>query len=218
MNNDSLKKIYTEHHRDGGRRGKTLFGDERGSFLRERIGKGKRILDIGCRDGELTKTYCAGNSVLGVDVDEESLEKAKSQLNIETKHLNLYEDWGFLENSFDIVVAGEILEHLYYPEKIIQKISFILKPEGALLGSVPNAFSLKNRIRLFFGKKKATPLHDPTHINHFSRRELNNLFKKYFNDVGLFPLGRFISLDKIWPGMFSFMILFEAKNKKIHHE
>lgn len=212
--NNSLDKIYEQHHKKGDRCGMSIFKEERGGFLREKIGKNKKVLDIGCRDGVLTSTYCEGNDILGVDIDLEALEIAKNNLGIEIRQLNLYDDWNLEKEYFDVVVAGEVLEHLYHPEEIIKKIKEVLKSDGVFLGSVPNAFSLKNRIRLFLGKKKGTPLEDPTHINHFSHKELKNLLEKHFEKVEITPLGNFAWLDKFWPGMFSFILLFEVKIKK----
>lgn len=211
--NQSLEGIYTTHHRD--RRGESfiLQGDIRGAFLKETIGTGKKVLDIGCRDGALTGYYAQGNEVLGLDIDSDALARAHAKIGIETKHTDLHSEWGVPANSFDVVVAAEVLEHLYYPDVVLEKIRTALRSGGILVGSVPNAFSLANRLRFLRGTKKGTPLADPTHINQFSRSEFELLLKKYFRDVEIIPLGRFSFLDRFFPGFFSFMMLFRAKKK-----
>ncbi len=135
-------------------------------------------------------------------------------MGISVQKADLHAEWEIEKGVYDAVVAGEVLEHLYYPDTVLGKVSAVLKEDGVLLGSVPNAFSLINRVRLFLGNKKGTPLSDPTHINHFKRRELMMRLKKHFNDVTIEPLGKYAWLDKFVPGMFSFMFLFEARNKK----
>lgn len=207
----SLETVYRHHHESGNRYGLTIFKGVRGNFLAERIGTGKKVLDIGCRDGMLTATYCEGNEVLGVDIDTKALETAKKNLGIETMHFDLSGDWPLEANSFDVVVAGEVIEHVYFPNKVLDKAARVLKPEGVLLGTVPNAFTLKNRIRLFLGRKKNTPLQDPTHINHFSRREMEGLLRQRFREVRFLPFGRFAFLDAFFPGLFSFLLIFEAR-------
>lgn len=188
------------------------MGKERGELLKKEIGIGKKVLDIGCRDGSLTKYFVAGNNVLGVDIDELSLEKAKINLKINTRLLDLNGDWNELGGEkFDVIVAGEVLEHLYCPEEVFKKIINHLNPQGIFLGSVPNAFSLKNRVRYLLGKKKNTPLEDPTHINHFGYNDLNNLFKKYFKEVKIFGLGRYKKLSEICPLWFAFNLFFKVK-------
>lgn len=209
-----LEQTYTQHHTKGKRRGRTMFGEVRGEFLRKEIGTDKNILDIGCRDGELTKEFVTGNTVLGLDIDMQALSVAKENLGIEIQKADLHGDWGVQKNHYDVVVAGEVMEHLYYPDTVLGKVVDVLNDDGFLIGSVPNGFSLKNRLRLLFGIKKGTTLHDPTHINHFKHSELKQKLETYFEDVSIVPLGRFAWLDRFMPGMFSFMLLFVARKKK----
>ena len=211
MINSSTKKLYEKHHRDTRSPGFSILKDVRGKMFSALIGKGKTILDIGCRDGVLTQYYLSENNVLGVDVDSIALNRAKD-LGINVCEMDLYGNWEEInENNFDVVVAGEVLEHLFYPDEIIDKLVKHLKNEGVFIGSVPNAFSLKNRFKYLFGIKKGTPMSDPTHVNHFSRRELKNLLSKHFTSVEILPLGRFMWLDWLWPGMFSFDLIFICK-------
>jgi len=210
----SLKNIYEYHHKNKKKIGFSILEKERGILLKNFIGKGKKILDLGCRDGTLTKYFVEGNQVLGVDIDKNSLKIAKKNLGIEILEMDLNGDWQELGNkTFDVIVAGEILEHLYYPEIVLEKIKKRLNQNGVFIGSVPNAFSLKNRIRYFLGKKKNTPLEDPTHINHFSYKELKNLLTKYFKEVKIIGLGRYKFLSRIFPNLFAFDLFFVCKNE-----
>src|SRR3989344_4571889 len=111
-------------------------------------------------------------------------------------------------------IDSEVLEHLFFPERVIEKAARVLRDDGILVGSVPNAFSLINRFRLFFGRKRLTPLYDPTHVNHFSRAEFSGLLALHFREVTIEPLGRFARLDALWKGMFAFDLLFVAKYPK----
>ena len=212
--NQSLSNIYKSHHLENDRGGVSIMKDDRALLLKKHVGQGKKVLDIGCRDGALTSSYHAGNEVLGIDIDDIALNKAKESLGIETQNIDLNQDWELPKDSFDNVVAGEVLEHLYFPEKVIARAAEVLKDNGVFLGSVPNAFNLKNRIRLFFARKENTPLADPTHISHFAHNELKELLGKFFKEVEIIPVGRRAGLDKLWPGMFSFDLFFVAKNKK----
>lgn len=209
-----IENIYSFHHKEKRGQKYSILKESRGEFFRDKIGKGKKIIDLGCRDGALTQFFAEGNNVLGLDIDRDSLDIAQNDLGIDVKHADLNGEWDIETNTFDIVVAGEVLEHLYYPEIVVKKVAECLKVDGMFLGSVPNAFSLKNRIRLFLGKKKNTPLSDPTHINHFTRKELENILKDKFKEVVIYPAGKFSWLDKIFPGMFAFMFMFSAKYKK----
>lgn len=210
----ALGDVYKYHHRNNRERGSSILKESRGAFLRRVIGTNKKVLDVGCRDGALTSTYCQGNDVLGLDIDSESLSICSDNLGIKTRQSDLNGEWNVGHDSYDAVVAGEVIEHVYYPAIFTGKASQSLKSDGVFVGSTPNAFSLINRLRLFFGKKKGTPLEDPTHINHFTRSELLRILKEHFNEVKIHPVGRYAALDKFWPGMFAWAFWFEARNKK----
>lgn len=208
-----LETIYRSHHAK--RRGQDfiLLGDERGAFLREHIGSGKRVLDIGCRDGALTGYYAPDNQVLGLDIDSTALARAKETLGIETRQADLNGDWGVEEGAYDVVVAAEVVEHLYYPEIVFAKVARALKPGGVLLGTVPNAFSLKNRARYLLKQKRGTPLMDPTHINHFTVDELYTLLGASFAEVEVRGLGRYARLARLFPQAFAFDLAFVARKR-----
>jgi len=179
--NKFLQKLYQRHHLEEKRSDFSIYKRERGEYFAKVIGIGKTILDLGCRDGTLTKYYVKGNKIVGLDIDKNLLEKAKKRLNIKTIHMNLYYKWTF-DQKFDVIVAGEILEHLYYPEQIIKKCYRWLEPKGILLVSVPNAYIISARIRFLFGRE--IPAHrDPTHINLFSQKKLKKMLGKYFKKV-----------------------------------
>lgn len=204
----STQNIYQKHHTEERDESYSVLKDERGKLFKEKIGTGKKVLDLGCRNGVLTNFFMKDNEVTGVDIDAISLKKA-GELGIKTLHVDLNGDWQELGGqTFDTVVLAETLEHLYYPERVIERVKRVLKPEGVFIGSVPNAFSLKNRIRLLFGHKKYTSLRDPTHINHFLHKELEMILKKHFEKVEIIPLGTYASWDRFWKGMFSFDLVF----------
>ncbi len=210
---NSLENLYTNHHNSSRERGFSILKEERGPLIKEAIGEGKKVLDIGCRDGALTKFFLEGNEVLGVDIDTSALVEANKVLGIETMQIDLLGDWHELNNKkFDAVVAGEVLEHLYFPEKVIDKVVGHLNKGGIFVGSVPNAFSLKNRLRYLKGSKRFTPLSDPTHINQFHIDELRKILQKHFNNVEIKGLGRYKRLCKLFPGIFGFDLFFIAKN------
>jgi len=210
----SLEQIYGSHHAQRRGAGFVLLGDVRGAFLREAVGTGKRVLDIGCRDGALTASFAEGNTVVGTDIDSEALARAHATLGIETKQIDLNGEWGIAPHSFDAVVAAEILEHLYYPSVVIAKVAHVLTPEGVFAGTVPSAFSLVNRLRYLFKIKKGTPLEDPTHINHFTVREFRSLLEQEFTDVRVAGFGRLGWLARTFPQTFAFGLFFAARGVK----
>jgi ubiquinone/menaquinone biosynthesis C-methylase UbiE len=115
MKKERLAEYYREHHATGRRDNFVFGGTERGALFSGWIGQGQRVLDLGCRDGVLTASFSSGNWVVGVDVDSEALERCRQNLDIEVHWLNLNEPLDFEDNSFDVIMAGEVLRG-NYPE------------------------------------------------------------------------------------------------------
>lgn len=207
------QRLYESHHKKNRIPGFSILKQERGEFFSRHIGQGKRVLDLGCRDGALTQTFLSGNMVTGVDVDNEALKRAEI-LGIKPVLMDVYGPWKELDGEqFDAIVAGEILEHLFIPEEIVLKVKQHLVKGGIFLGSVPNAFSLINRLRYLKGSKKYTPLSDPTHINHFSLKDLSGVISSVFPHTEIEGAGRMKGLIKISPNLFAFDLIFVAHNK-----
>jgi SAM-dependent methyltransferase len=186
-----LGERYEEHHRERRDEGDFVFVPERIPLFVDAIGRGKRVLDVGCRSGALTRHFVEGNSVVGLDVDAAALEKARA-LGIEPVQANVEEALPFEDASFDAVVAGELLEHLQFPDALVSEARRVLRPGGVLVGSVPNAFRLQSRLRFLRGKP---PEDDPTHLRLFSPDAVRVLLRE-FEDVRIaFVGGRYVRLS-----------------------
>src|SRR4249920_2993566 len=185
---EQLSERYEEHHRTS-RSAEFVFG---GADRAQRIaaavgGPGRRVLDLGCRYGALTRWYLEGNDVVGMDVDREALAEAAG-LGIETHWGDVEEPFPFPDGSFDVVVAGELLEHVREPGAVVGEARRVLRRGGRLVASVPNAFRLKNRVRFALGRRPET---DPTHLHIFRPDDVRALLAGW-EDVELeFVVGRF---------------------------
>jgi SAM-dependent methyltransferase len=188
---NELSERYEQHHRERRDEGDFVFVPERIPLLVAAIGRGKRVLDLGCRSGALTRHFLDGNTVVGLDVDPSALEKAAS-LGIEPVQANVEEPLPFEDASFDAVVAGELFEHLQFPDALVGEIRRVLRPGGVLAGSVPNAFRVQSRLRFLRGRP---PEDDTTHLRMFSPDAVRELLRD-FDDVELsFVGGRYARLS-----------------------
>ena len=183
----SLGERYEEHHRERRDEGDFVFVPERIPLFRAAIGSGKRVLDIGCRSGALTRHFLDGNEVVGLDVDRAGLAKAEA-LGIEPVVADVGEPLPFADASFDAVVAGELLEHLPFPEALVAEARRVLRPSGVLVGSVPNAFRLQSRLRFLRGR---APEDDPTHLHLFSPTAIRELLHGFEGVKLAFVGGRY---------------------------
>ena len=206
---ERLNERYRTHHT--GEKQRFVFGgDERGALFAEAVGgPGKRVLDVGCRTGMLTQYYADGNDVVGVDVDREALAQAAARLGIETLWADAEEGLPFDDDAFDVVVAGEVLEHLADPAAAVANVRRVLRPGGRFVGSVPNAFRLKSRLAYARGKYPVD--WDPTHLQLFTPAALRALLAD-FDDVDIrFAVGRLVPLH---PRLMANVQIFAARRPK----
>jgi SAM-dependent methyltransferase len=200
----SLSEQYERHHRERRDEGDFVFVPERIPFFQEAIGRGRRVLDLGCRSGAFTRHFLDGNDVVGLDVDRVALEKA-AELGIEPVVADVEEPLPFDDATFDAVVAGELLEHLQFPEAVVAEARRVLRPSGVLVGSVPNAFRVQSRLQFLRGRP---PEDDPTHLRMFSPRQMNGLLGG-FSDVRIdFVGGRYRRLS---PRLLARDLVFSAR-------
>jgi SAM-dependent methyltransferase len=198
-----LGSRYEEHHRENREGGDFVFVTERIPLFREAIGTGRRVLDLGCRSGALTRNFLDGNSVVGLDVDRAALAKAEA-LGIETVVADVEAPLPFEDGAFDAVVAGELLEHLRFPDELVAEIRRVLRPGGVFVGSVPNAFNVQNRLRFLRG---LPPERDRTHLHMFRPEDLRELLAGFSGLRLSFVGGRYVRLSS---RLFAQDIVFQA--------
>ena len=189
---ERLDEAYREHHERRRPPGFVFGGAERVSVFREWVGgPGRRVLDLGCRDGALAHAYAPGNDVVGMDVDRDALAEA-AKLGIETLWGDVTEPLPLPDASFDVVVAGELFEHLQLPDRTVAEVRRVLRPGGFLVGSVPNAYRLQNRALFLAGH---SPDKDPTHLRMFSPALLRQLLAGFEPPKLRFVAGRLVPVN-----------------------
>ena len=145
--------------------------------------------------------------MVGVDVDREALAEA-AKLGIETVWADVDEPLPFGDAEFDVVVAGELLEHVRSPEHVVGEALRLLRPGGRLVGSVPNAFRLRNRLRFLVGRE---PEDDPTHLHMFTPDAVRELLRDFVDVELTFVSSRFLRLH---PRLFGNDIVFTGRKRR----
>ena len=149
---------------------------------------GKNVLHLGCADWPFTenrlkdgtwlhsKLTVAASACIGVDLDRDAVVMLKEKHGIENIIEGNAEKLGDLNiGGFDVVVAGEIIEHLNNPGLLLESAKTVLRPGGKLLVTTTNAYCLRRFIRIPFGKES---IH-PDHTCYFSHRTLEALAMRY---------------------------------------
>lgn len=147
--------------------------------------KGQNVLDLGCRDGTLTGELIKGKNITAIDIDGEALRKYKIKY-FQQKPLIIQQDLNhdieLPDQTQDIVIAGEIIEHLLMPDKFISEIYRVLRPGGIFIGSTPNALKLDKRLHLLLGHDPKE-FSDETHAQYYSRTSILKALQRKFHDV-----------------------------------
>ena len=126
----------------------------------ERLGKGLRVLDVGCAQGNLALLLAeAGHDVTAGDLRPDFLRYARRKY--ERGKLTLVElsaeELPYRE-CFDLVVLGELLEHAARPGKLLESAAGAVRPSGRVLVTTPNGEFFLNRLPTWRQAKPADEL------------------------------------------------------------
>jgi len=199
-----VSRFYEDFQKRREKKG-TLAIPERLEFIKSETGKGNTVAELGCRFGDILQEIKDGNDIVGVDVDRNAMQICGKKLGIIPIFADLNESLPFENESFDVVIISEVLEHLPYPTATLGEIARILRKGGKIVGSVPNGQKLRNKIRFFLEGIVDT---DESHLQFFSGSSIKLLLEKNFSAVKIKHVsGRLIRLR---PSMFGNYILFSA--------
>lgn len=100
------------------------------------VGKGLAVLDVGCGDGLLSEPISKmGNNVTSIDLP--TITKVACKRHVSSVVSGDAEKLAFADNSFDVVLASEVVEHLWNPESFLAESYRVLKPKGYLIIETP---------------------------------------------------------------------------------
>lgn len=174
------------------------------SMLSEKVNSGARILDLGCGNGSLSNLIAQqGYEVVGVEDSASGIAIARQKFPdcqfIQASIYNLPN--AELLNAFDVVIAVEVIEHLFLPKELVRLARKCLKPGENLIITTPYHGYLKNLILALSGKmdNHFHVLWDGGHIKFFSVKTLTKLLEtEGYTDIRLKFAGR---LPYLWKSM-----------------
>jgi 2-polyprenyl-3-methyl-5-hydroxy-6-metoxy-1,4-benzoquinol methylase len=136
---------------------------------------GARVLDVGCSSGYLARPLVArGCSVVGIELDERAAAAARTVceevLVGDAESMEL----PFAPGSFDVVLCGDLVEHLRDPQRFLERVRPLLRDGGRLVLTTPNVANWTIRLGLLFGRWRYTErgILDRTHAHLFTRNTL----------------------------------------------
>jgi 2-polyprenyl-3-methyl-5-hydroxy-6-metoxy-1,4-benzoquinol methylase len=159
--------------------------EERFSALKKYF-KDKDVLDCGCVEHKVysdkawwdylwihDKICKEAKFCLGVDIEKDELEKLKKKgynvtyADVETMKLN---------RKFDVVFAGELIEHLGNPGAFLERVNLHLRKGGILILTTPNAFAVGILFRSLLGRAVNS---NPQHVCFYDLQTLRQLLERY---------------------------------------
>lgn len=186
---EALKAIYSE-----GYFAKSKYDDklaqarenERRLGLLRRAGvpHGARVLDAGCATGDFLAAAGQYFDMWGLDVSAFATDVARQQ-NPQFAHqifTGFVEDQRFPPSFFDAIVMWDVIEHIWDPKAVLQRLVEHLKPGGVLILSTPDIGALTASLM----RSRWAFMTPPEHLGFFSEPSLQ------------FLLERLLGLRKIW--------------------
>jgi 2-polyprenyl-3-methyl-5-hydroxy-6-metoxy-1,4-benzoquinol methylase len=154
----------------------------RSRYLLDHTGAGERVLDVGCGEGRFAAELLrAGRQVVGIDVAEEPLRRARAlHPELDLRLIDGEGPWQLEDASFDVVWAGEVIEHLADTGAWLSEVRRLLRSGGSLLLSTP-ALGRLRLLRLALSGRAFAEQFDPRgeHLRFYSAATLRGLLEDF---------------------------------------
>lgn len=137
------------------------------------VGSGQRVLEVGCSVGHVTEhLVAAGNTVVGIELDAEAAEAARRfAAEVHVADIGRTPVGTLVPHGFEVVLLGDVLEHLPDPSATLRELVALLTPAGRVVISVPHVAFVDVRLMLLEGTwaYQNDGLLDRTHLRWFTR-------------------------------------------------
>ncbi|MBI2037800.1 MAG: methyltransferase domain-containing protein [Candidatus Magasanikbacteria bacterium] len=203
-------------------------------LLLGQVAPNSKVLDIGCAAGYLGKYLAVEKQceMWGIEPDKDAVEMAKQNSYKFLLNKNIEEalhDPALAGQEFDYILLGDVLEHLLYPERILELLKILIRKNGKLLVSLPNVAHYSVRFSLLKGKwdMKDSGIMDRTHLHFYTVKTAKALLEKqgwkveairprgdlerWFRKIGLEKIGQKVLF--LFPEFFSIQFIFTASLK-----
>lgn len=194
------------------------FVDNRSAFLLKQS-KNKVTLHLGCVDTGYTTQRIQTDRLLhsqlskvtkklyGVDFNREGVDHLKSNGFQNLFVANIEQPFS-LDRQFDVILAGEVIEHLSNPGQFLLNIKKHLKPNGKLIITIPNAQYLIGIVRML--KFNIETVHED-HVLYFSATTIRTILQRYgYSDIKIYgysDISKLFGKKKIFKKLLNALLL-----------
>lgn len=199
---------------------------DRDVIILRHVGNGKRVLELGCSTGYITRRLLQQNcTVTAIENDCEAAGAAsKTGAAVLNRDLNS-PDWDAgLNPEYDVVLMGDVLEHLVNPCLVMRQVRPLLRDGGYAVVCLPNVVHWLTRLQIGFGQfnYQLVGTLDATHLRFFTTysarcmvEEAGYRVVKFDPVIGGRMSGHFRPiwqlLARLRPGLFAYQLLFSAQ-------
>lgn len=161
---------------------KAYYANARAEMLQFIPKDAQKILEVGCGEGKFSAILTEqGKETWAIEPDPESAEVAAKSL-FKVLHGSIDEKLSEVpDNSFDVIVMNDVIEHLTEPWDDIQKLKKKLKDDGVFVSSIPNVRYAKNLFHVLFKrdwKYSDDRILDITHYRFFTKKSIRRLWEE----------------------------------------
>ncbi len=159
------------------------YDDMGNTMLLPMIPAGKKVLDVGCSTGLRAKWLREHRNcwVAGIEIDPDMAALAAERCNsLQIADLDALPPLPHPDSFFDVLVFGDVLEHLKDPPGLVVQLMKYMRPDGIVVISIPNFVFLDIRLRILFGQFRYTKkgILDGTHLRFYTRRTLREMLEQ----------------------------------------
>lgn len=164
----------------------------------------KKVLEIGCGEGEFREFFSTSVEYWGIEPNKEVFVIAEPKFykvfNATYEEVEEY----IPDSYFDLIVCNDVIEHMVDHDKFLEHIKSKMKSDGYLLISIPNVRYIYNLYNLIFKKDwqyEEQGILDNTHLRFFTRKSLINSLLRHG-----YKIESFEGVNKVNPNGFKKII------------
>jgi methionine biosynthesis protein MetW len=201
------------------------------SILMRLVPPKTRVLELGCSSGYLSGYLVREKNcyVTGFELDPAATRIAATRCQeVYTADLDNVASLEVAKGPYDVLLAPAVLEHLKYPERVLEVVRSKLAPNAIVLVSVPNIAHWSSRLKLLRGSFDYTDygLMDRTHVHFYTVQTGKALLENNGYRVEALYIGGSLvqnllnsvarkfgkSIDKpIWPNLLGYELIYVAR-------
>lgn len=145
------------------------------------VGWNRSVLELGAASGHMTRAMAAQNcKVTAIEYEADSAAHIKEFTEeVIVGDLNDPGTLASLSSTYDVILAGDVLEHLLDPKRVLLQLVDRLEPGGRIVVSLPHVAHVDLRLALLQGRFDYGPwgLLDETHIRFFTLKTIRELVR-----------------------------------------